>query len=215
MSTIISEGEGGRKLFFEFSDKWKVCKYDETNPENFYNKLKYNGYKAVDFIAVSDKAFLLIEVKYVLADDEQSSIRFSFEDNRYAKVLQEMKGKLCKEEINAVSFSNKRPYLVDEIDKKVRDTLVGLLASYRSKDSKLSTYNRPFLFEDKPVFVIVFLERNVELNQPGVFKPMASSLKTAIELKLSFLGNIKVDVINTLTIPQSLGIKVSATGFES
>lgn len=213
MPTIISEGEGSRELVFKFSDKWKVCKYDEISPENFYNKLKGNGYKAVDFIAVSDNAFLLIEVKYVLADDERSSIRFVVEDNRYAEILQGLKEKLSNEEINAVSFSNKRPYLIDEIHKKVRDTLLGLLASNRNNDSNLVNYNRRVFDENMPIFVIIFLERNQELNNPEFFKPMASSLKKALEQKLMVLGNIKVDVVNTHTIPQSLGISVSTLGF--
>lgn len=215
MPTIISEGRGAIELVFEFSDKWQVYKYDENSSDNFYNKLKRYGYKAVDFVAVSENSLLLIEVKHVLATNDNSTIRFSFDDSRYTDVLQEVKAKLTEEEVNVVSFRNKRPYLVDEIDKKIRDTLVGLLASYRAKDLKLSDYSRPFIFDNKPVFVIVFLERNEELNQPETFKPMASSLKKAIEQKLSFLENISVDVINTLTIPESLGIKVSAPGIES
>ncbi|MBS4028295.1 MAG: hypothetical protein KGZ58_06620 [Ignavibacteriales bacterium] len=210
MPTIISEGKGVRALTFEFSDKWQVYKYDEVNTENFYNKFKGNGYKAIDFIAKSDKSFLLIEVKYVLAEDERSSLRLKPEDLRYLAVLQELKSKLSEEELKLVSFKNKRPYLVDEIDKKVRDTLVGLFASYRHNDSKLSAYNRSLVLDNKPIFIIVFLERNQELNKPENFKPMASNLKKAIEQKLSFLGDIRVDVVNTLTIPESLGINVQA-----
>ena len=48
------------------------------------------------------------------------------------------------------------------------------------------------------------------MNKVENFKPLASDLKLKIEQQLNFLGNIHVGVVNTLTLPSALEIKVSA-----
>lgn len=207
-TTLIEETTGG-KLTFEFSDKWQVYKYDEQSPDNFYEKIKHLGLKAVDFVAVSEKSILLFEVKYIKATNDKSSVRFyplhSEEDIILLKAFRE---NMRYEEQKKIKTVLKRPYLVEEISKKARDTLAGLLMSYRYGDKKLQPYNNPQFLGEKPIFLILFLERNEEDNQPKVFKPLASNLKLAIEQKTKFLGNVKVDVMNTLTIPSALGINV-------
>lgn len=187
MTTILTEiNLSGSILKFEFSDKWQALKYDE---QLFYNKLRGQSLKAVDFIALSTNGLLLMEVKYVTASDENSKLRF-FADADKDKL-------------------SKRPYLVDEVTKKVRDTVLGLFASYRKEEIELSSYAQSlFTSNNQPIFVLLFLERNTELNQEESFKPLASNLKLAIEQKLSFLGNIQVGVVNTLTLPPALEIKI-------
>jgi hypothetical protein len=214
METIISEGQGKYKLTFKFSDKWAVYKYDESVSDNFYNKLRHQGLKAVDFIAISENSILIIEVKYVLSNNEISKIRLTPQDESGAQLIQQIKAKLTNEEKLAVSITSKRPYLVDEVDKKLKDTLLGLFASYRNNDSKLSSFNKHIFTYNKPIILIVFLERTPELNKPDIFKPMVTDLKIAIERKLGFLGNFKVDILNTLTIPPELGIEVFASDEE-
>ena len=209
MPTIITEGKGRLALKFEFADKWLVHKYDELREDNFYNKLKGVGYKAVDFLASSDKTLLLIEVKYIIADNDRSSIRLKEEDQNYKTVVAELREKLSETEWNAVLFSNKRPYIVDEIDKKVRDTLLGLVAGGRKFDSELLKYSSA-LHDRKPLSVMVFLERSGALNQPEQFKSMASALQKTLEQRLSVLGDIRVAVVNTLTMPPEMAIKVTA-----
>jgi len=73
-TTLVEESPTG-KLTFEFSDKWQVYKYDEQKSENFYEKIKHLGLKVVDFIAISDKSILLIEVKYITASNESCRMR--------------------------------------------------------------------------------------------------------------------------------------------
>jgi hypothetical protein len=66
MTTILTEKNLiGSILIFEFSDNWQVCKYDD---QLFYKKL--TGLQAVDFMGLSDKRLLLMEIKYILATDE-------------------------------------------------------------------------------------------------------------------------------------------------
>lgn len=184
MSLIFTEQSTTGKLIFEFSDKWQVCKYDELP---FYNTVRYKGFKGVDFLALSKKNILLIEVKFVTANNEKSNIRMT----------------------ETKKINDERPYLVDEVEKKVKDTLLGLFAAYRNNTAELIKHSRSlFCNPDKPILVMLFLERNTELNQPINFKPLASNLGLAIEKKLSFLGNIQVAVFNSLTLPNEFGIKV-------
>lgn len=208
MPEIFTEGEGIRKLSFEFFDKWQVIKYDEPSHENFYHKYRYFGLKAVDFIANSNKCILMMEVKYVIASDEASRLSFSQENDK--AMLDEIRGKLPEEDWLHVKLVSKRPWIVDEVVKKTKDTLLGILGGCRQADERLSVYNHALFVEKKPILLILFLERNEALNQPESFKLLATNLKISIEQKVSFLGDIEVLVINTLTLPPKLGINVSA-----
>ena len=205
MVTILTEKNlNGCKLKLEFSDKWLACKYDD---ELFYNKIKNQGLKAVDFMALSSKVLLLMEVKYMVKTNETSSLRFTVDaDNDKVKKI---KDQLTPELQKTVIIKSARPYIVDEVTQKVRDTVLGLFASYRNEETVLSSYAQSlFTSNNQPILVLLFLERNTKLNQEEHFKPLASNLKLAIEQKLSFLGNIQVDVVNSLTLPNDLGIKI-------
>jgi hypothetical protein len=204
MATILTEKTTTGELSFEFSDKWQVCKYDE---QYFYKKIKH-GLKAVDFMALfGGNGLLLMEIKYVISPDENSKLRFyrNSDDDK----IKDIKSQLTLKQQKAVIIDSARPYLVDEVSKKVKDTVLGLLASYRQRDLTLFDYAQSlFVTNDKPILVLLFLERNPELNQEKNFKPLASDLKLAIEQKLNFLGNIQVGVVNSLTLPSTLDICV-------
>ena len=173
----------------------------------FTTKLRNQGLKAVDFMALSRKGLLLMEVKYWLSTNETSSLRFTVDADK--DKVKRYKSQLTLEQKKTVIIKSARPYLVDEVTKKIKDTLLGLFASYRNKETTLSSYSQSlFTSNNQPILVLLFLERNPELNQEENFKPLASNLKLAIEQKLSFLGNIQVDVVNSLTLPHELGIKI-------
>lgn len=194
MPTILTEKTPTGKLVFEFSDKWQVCKYDELP---FYSTIKNKGVKGVDFFATSKKSTLLMEVKYITATNEKSRLQLTENEQKFVVVH------------SIRPYIVERPYLVDEIAKKVKDTLLGLFAAYRQNNQDLEKHSRSlFCNPDKPILVLLFLERNGELNQPDIFKPFALTLQTAIGQKLSFLGNVHVAVVNSLTLPASLDIKI-------
>ena len=204
MTTIFTEQTAGGKLVFEFSDKWQVCKYDE---QPFYNKLRGQSLKGVDFIALSSKGLLLMEIKYVIRADENTSLRF-YKDADNDK-LEAIKSQLTPKQQKNVIISSVRPYLADEVSNKIKDTLLGLLASYRKEDATLSAYSKPIFTDNtQPILVLLFLERNTELNKEENFKPLATNLELAIKQKLSFLGNIQVGVVNSLTLPSALEINI-------
>ena len=203
MTTILTEKNlKGSTLTFEFSDKWQVCKYDD---QLFYKKLTV--LQAVDFMALSDNGLLLMEIKYVLALDENSRLRF-YADADNDK-LEAIKSQLTHQQQKNVIINSVRPYLADEVSKKVKDTLLGLLASYRQEDATLSAYSKSIFTDNtQPILVLLFLERNTELNKEENFKPLADNLKLAIEQKLSCFGNIQVGVVNSLTLPSALEISI-------
>ncbi|MFZ2725322.1 MAG: hypothetical protein WAX77_03625 [Methylococcaceae bacterium] len=207
MPTILIEDTRSGTLTFEFADNWRVCKYDELASYHAVNGL---GIKGVDFIALSANRLVFIEAKYVIANDSNSRLRFSASaDNEIVKTIKET---LSPEQQKLITIQSARPYLVDEVVKKIRDVLTVLLASYRNQDPELLPYSQVLFTESNlPISVLLFLERKAELNQKLEFKPLASQLKLAIEQKLSFLGNIQIDVLNTLTLPNHLGIKVNAS----
>lgn len=202
MTTILTEKTKTGLLTFEFSDKWQVCKYDE---QLFYKRIKF--LKAVDFMALSNNGLLLMEIKYVLASDESSRLRFAANaDNDKIKAVESL---LTPAQQRTVTIHSARPYLVDEVSKKVKDTLLGLLASYRQEESTLSAYAQSlFTNKNQPILVLLFLERNAELNTEENFKPLALNLQLAIEQQLNSLGNIQVGVVNSLTLPAALEINI-------
>lgn len=202
MPTVFTEGE----LTFQFGDKWRVCKYDDTN---FYNRIKGRSIKGVDFLAVSEKSLLLMEVKHITAPDEKSSMRLFYDAD--SEQIQRIHDKLQTEcrlnrrEKNFIKVVSPRPYLADEVSKKVKDTLLGLIAGQRYNDADLNYYH---YYQNKPIIVLLFLERSKHLNEIEHFKPLASHLKITLEQQLSFFGNIHINVVNTLTIPHESAIKV-------
>ena len=213
MPTVVIEETVTGTLQFEFADKWQVYKYDEQCKGNFYEAaLKQKGLKAVDFIAVSDKTVLLIEVKNITANNRSCGMRLakSLDDKIIEKVSQEIQTSkvLSRLDKGRVTVVSKRPYLAEEVVKKYKDTMLGLLAAYHQNDTKLRPYYQAIFIAKKPVILLLFLERTEHLNQAEHFKPLASHLKLAIKQKTDFLC-ANVGVINSLTLATSLGIKVS------
>lgn len=127
MPIIFNEETTTGKLVFEFADRWQACKYDELP---FYTKIKqnYKGFKAVDFLAISKKSLLLMEVKYVSASDNKSFMRFieDVDKERITKIEKKLSEEcqFSKTEQTFIKITSPRPYLVDEIAKKVKDTLL-------------------------------------------------------------------------------------------
>ena len=129
MSTVLIEETCTGTLKFEFSDKWQVYKYDEQVKDNFYESIKHQGLKAVDFIAISEQYTLLIEVKNIIANDENCKMRLSkLADNELISNVNEKIQKshgLNNLEKGRVKVISKRPYLAEEVAKKAKDTVLG------------------------------------------------------------------------------------------
>ncbi|MCX7112402.1 MAG: hypothetical protein NTX45_20185 [Proteobacteria bacterium] len=207
MALIITEGKDKLRLNFEFSDNWIAYKYDEPSKENFYFSISNLGLKAVDVVAKSNKCLLFMEIKYIIAADSKS--KMSFISNSGEAMLGRLRDSLSESDRKKVTITSIKPYIVDEVVKKTKDTILGLLASQRQSDKRLAVFNRSLFCDNQQIILILFLERNEKLNEPEYFKPMASNLKKCIEQKIGFFGNIQVLVVNSLTISPELGIKVT------
>lgn len=207
MATIFTEG----KLTFTFGPTWQAYRYDEPSRANFHHQWAHRDLKGVDFIAQSDNTLLLMEIK-----SDQSS-RMPLTPDADAALIKQAKDKLIAanlfsaEEHRRLKLVSKRPYLVDEVAQKTKDTLIGLLASHRHNDLPLSAYNQPESLYQKRIVLMLFLERSDVLNQAQHFKPLASHLQKAIEQKTHFLGNISVTVNNSLTLHPKFDITATPT----
>jgi len=58
-----------------------------------------------------------------------------------------------------------------------------------------------------PIHIVLFLHQDEELDESQKFKDLAPKLKTRIEQQLRCL-NVKVQVENSLTLPESAGWKL-------
>ena len=128
-------------------------------------------------------------------------------DNEIIKNITEQLN-LTNSQKSRIQLVSKRPYVAEEVVKKAKDTLVGLLASFYQNDEKLLPYHQAIFVDKKPIILLLFLERTDELNQDVHFKPLASNLKLAIEQKTNFIC-ANINVINSLSLPEILEIKVS------
>jgi hypothetical protein len=73
---ILQEGSRNKRLEFEFSEQWIVCKYDDRT--GFYQKVQQcQGMKAVDFLATNQKEILWIEVKNFRGNSAENSPKLS------------------------------------------------------------------------------------------------------------------------------------------
>jgi len=199
---ILEEGSDTEKLRFEFSSQWKkVFKYDGCQ---FYTKLliKCQHIQAVDFIATKEDSILWIEVKNLRG----------FADKNQARLLSEEPQAVidCRNACNSVKtevkINRQKPYLADVVAKKVRDTFFGHAVALHNADATLKPYIDD-LGRNIPVNIVLFLHQDEELDKPQKFKDLAPKLKTRIEQQLRCL-NVKVQVENSLTLPENAGWKV-------
>jgi uncharacterized protein YfkK (UPF0435 family) len=105
-----------------------------------------------------------------------------------------------------VKISRKKPFLADEVVKKVCDTVTGLIgASYHNDENLLPHINA--LKQKLPITIVLFLHQDEYLDAAEHFKPLALRLKTRIKQQLNFL-NVEVEVVNELTLPENAGWKL-------
>jgi hypothetical protein len=195
---ILQEGSHSKALRFEFLKQWRVCKYDDHS--SFYHKVQQcQGMKAVDFLATDGREILWIEVKNFRGDSAKNSPRLSAAE---APEVEECRH-LCN---SKVKVTRKKPFLADEVVKKVCDTFTGLAGAFRHDDETLLPHVN-VLAQNLPLTVVLFLHQDDYLDREEHFKPLALRLKTRIKQQLRFL-NINIEVINEVTLPKNVGWKL-------
>ena len=196
--TISQEGSHAKALRFEFSEEWTVCKYDDHC--GFYHKVQQcQGMKAVDFLATNNHEILWIEVKNFRGDSAENSPRLSATEPSEVKA--------CRNQCSSkVKVTRKKPFLVEEIVKKVCDTFVGLAGAFRHDEETLDSHIK-VLAQKLPITIILFLHQDEHMDAEARFKPLALRLKTRIKQQLRFL-NVEVEIVNELTLPEGVGWKL-------
>ncbi len=195
---ILQEGSQSKALRFEFSEEWIVCKYDDHN--SFYHKVQQcQGMKAVDFLATDKQEILWIEVKNFRGDSAKNSPRLSAAEQAEVERCRH----LCDPKIKV---TRKKPFLADEVVKKVCDTFTGLAGAYRHDDETLLPHINA-LAQKLPLTVVLFLHQDEYLDREEHFKPLALRLKTRIKQQLRFL-NVNIEIINEITLPKNVGWKL-------
>lgn len=220
---MITMKEGN--VLFHFADECQVIKYDE---EDFYTKnLKGRDFKAVDFIATTLNQTLWIEAKDFRAEVKRNKIRFIADDKKLNKINKQH----AKNMNNCCSFQdiqkydlelkpNKEP-LIDEIVKKLKDTLSGLclLKNY----FQLKDFNTSPLYKytinlnnNVKIKIILFLiwDNNLTAEYDS-FNRLAKLLEQKIKDRFGF-PNLEVKVVNQdtfkkLPILTKMGISFKIT----
>lgn len=173
---------------------WNALKYDDKNdPENrfFDNRVKTaSQVSAVDFVVhdTDSDQLILIECKDFRGDTTANLPRLSdqlTEDEKAASVL-------LKEQALKVKIDRKKPFLVTEFAKNIRDTLVGLLAAARANDKALAPFSA-LLLNNKRLICVLNLELDPQPGwRPGEGGRLLGLLKSRIERELAFIEDTEV-----------------------
>jgi hypothetical protein len=195
---------------------WSALKYDDKNdPGNrfFDTRVKTaTQVSAVDFLlhdADSD-ALVLIECKDFRGDTPANLPRLSDQPSEDEKAAQ----LLLKEHALKVRIERRKPFLVTEFAKNVRDTLVGLLAAARANDEALAPF-AALLQDNKRLVCVLHLELDPQPDwRPGEGGRLLGLLQSRIERELAFIEGAEVIIwsgLRPLTpAPYSWEILVSA-----
>ncbi|MGB3919335.1 MAG: hypothetical protein WBL07_18020 [Thiothrix litoralis] len=200
----ITEGTGDRQLVFHFPPEWQAIKYDAL--DGFYKTVVQRApldFKAVDILARSPlDTFIWIEIKDCAGYEAENSHRFSQQDSAElvaSKAWIEEQG--WKKQIIA---KRAKPYLADEVAKKVVDTLMGLVTSIRHNDDTLLPFHAAL--NTQKLDVVLFLTLNYT---PKDYNRLAIRLSDVIRKRLHFLRLNQVTVCNEQSIPPNAGWSVT------
>ena len=173
---------------------WNALKYDDrSDPNNrFFDTRVKTGTQisAVDFVVhdADSDALVLIECKDFRGDTAANLPRLSdqpTEDEKAALVL-------LKENGLKVKIDRKKPFLVTEFAKNIRDTLLGLLAAARANDKALAPFSA-LVLNNKRLICVLNLELDPQPGwRPGEGGRLLGLLKSRIERELSFIEDAEV-----------------------
>lgn len=148
--TIITEG----KLQFDFASGWDVIKFDGDD-NLFYRKIRGTGVKAMDFLIKNNNRFWWVEIKDF--EGHESACEFRLDENIKSPELAKVKNFINKENLDSVCVAIKKPFIIHEIMKDYRDTLVVLHAAKYTNESSFSNF---LLLNNEPVKIVLLLTLN-------------------------------------------------------
>jgi hypothetical protein len=142
----ISEG----KLKFTFPNNWNAIKYDEAH---WHTRKMKSQLKAMDILASKDDHHWWIEIKDCIGFETDNMPRLSpQEPEEVGETRIWIKQKGWKP---LVSANRKKPFIVDEITEKFRDTLFALACAQRTSEPEMAAYE--VVETDKSLVVVLLL----------------------------------------------------------
>ena len=140
--------EGDLKFYFE-SDS-EAIKFDETN---WHRHQMRSTLKAMDILCSTGNHYWWLEIKDCLGHERDNLPRLSAaEPDELPRVREYIKKNRYE---HLVTASRKKPFIVDEVYEKFRDTLVSLAVASRSADTELSAFYS--LFDTAKVVNVVLV----------------------------------------------------------
>ena len=145
--TDIIEG----KLRLQFAEDWQAIKFDSTNWHRHQMKSQL---KAMDVLATLNDQHWWIEIKNCEGFETANLPRLSPIDS--AEVLK-VKAFVKKNGLKRhVRITRKKLFIVDEVVKKMRDTLLSLTFARRFEEPELLAFSQ-WCGSDKPLMIVLLL----------------------------------------------------------
>lgn len=183
-------------ISFEFPDKCKVIKFDDSN---FYRQvfIRLPGGKGVDFLIDSDKSLIFLEVKNCMGHERENKNR--------TKTRRDGRAGEETHSFGADTFD-------EEVSAKVAMSLACLVGAYTKGDTvpnaqALAPYCESLISEkvrtqQKEVVVILVLEGDFNFSKTRSKKMIMERIQQSIQSKLSWLATKNVHVIDHNTYKQ-------------
>jgi len=187
----VTEG----RLTFHFPEGWQLAKYDDST---WYRQRMKSRLKGVDILAQDGgRTHWWVEVKDCEGYEPENRPRLSGTDPTeviHARQWVEQQGLKP-----TVQVARRKPFIVDEIEEKLRDTLAALTIAQREGEPELAGFYAAQA--PSPTLRVVLL---LTWNQRD-FKRLASRLQTRLERALAPYG-IQGFVVNELN-PGDVGLQ--------
>lgn len=191
----VTEG----RLTFHFPDNWQLAKYDDSA---WYRQQMKSRLKGLDILAHDGgPTHWWIEVKDCEGYEPENRPRLSGKDPagvHQARQWVEHQG--LKPTVHVV---RRKPFIVDEVEEKFRDTLAAITVAQRERDPELASFH--IVWPHSPKLKVVLL---LTWNQRD-FKRLATRLRSRMETALAPYGVIGF-VVNEKT-PEAAGLNCQVT----
>ena len=181
----VSEG----KLSLRFPADWQVIKYDDSQ---WHTSRMRSSLKAMDLLLRNpDGEHYWIEIKDCLDFESDNLPRLSRKDSQE---LTDTKRWLAEQGFNGqIKAERKKPFIVDEVEAKLRETLAALMIAQRESNPELEPFQ---LIENdvKPLTAILLLTWDAK-----DFKRLATRLQSKLQRCLQPYG-VTCFVVNEDTL---------------
>lgn len=192
----VSEG----KLNLRFPADWQVIKYDDSQ---WHTSRMRSRLKAMDLLLRNPAGeHYWIEIKDCLGFEPDNRPRLSPKDSQE---LTKTKAWLGDKGFNGqIKAERKKPFIVDEVEVKLRETLAALTVAQRENDPEIAPFQ---LIENgvKPLTAILLLTWDAK-----DFKRLATRLQPKLQRSLQSYG-VRCFVVNNEDSLRKVGVDCHLT----